>query len=217
MSKKEFDRKWEAFKKVHYGSKTCIMCEWGVIDFDKEKMKEVAGGEKLTYDEYLDILKESGKNCRSWFEMCYYQYSLGFKGEIEKKNNKNICFKRIYVSGMYNDGICFDGKEDHVWMDIKGFENYQVGDNISFSAEIYRYLITSNGKIIDFGLRNPSGIKKVNSYELPSDDDLLKQEINQLVCEVCFLNEHCSMGMCIADKKLRDNMKKSLFKSVKNK
>ena len=35
-------------------------------------------------------------------------------GEVEKINMDNICFKRIYVCGMYRDGECFDGKEDHV-------------------------------------------------------------------------------------------------------
>lgn len=35
-------------------------------------------------------------------------------GEVEKINKDNICIKRIYVCGMYMDGECFDGKEDHV-------------------------------------------------------------------------------------------------------
>lgn len=26
------------------------------------------------------------------------------------------------VYGMYSDGVYFDGKEEHVWMDIAGFE-----------------------------------------------------------------------------------------------
>lgn len=35
-------------------------------------------------------------------------------GQIERITGKAVCFKRIYVSGMYPDGTCFDGKEEHV-------------------------------------------------------------------------------------------------------
>ena len=31
-----------------------------------------------------------------------------------QKNHRNICFERIYVSGMYMDGVCFDDKEEHL-------------------------------------------------------------------------------------------------------
>ena len=41
---------------------------------------------------------------------------------------------------MYMDGVCFDGKEEHVWMSSSGFENYKVGDSVSFFADVYRYL-----------------------------------------------------------------------------
>ena len=85
------------------------------------------------------------------------------KGQIEKVKSKHVCFKatphnltkrrlrlagtivrrclkRIFISGMYTDGTMFDGKEDHVWMDKSGFEEYAVGDGISFGAEVYRYV-----------------------------------------------------------------------------
>ena len=41
---------------------------------------------------------------------------------------------------MYTDGTMFDGKEDHVWMDKSGFEEYTIGDGVSFGAEVYRYV-----------------------------------------------------------------------------
>ena len=110
---------------------------------------------------------------------------MEFAGQVEKINKDNICFKRIYVCGMFMDGECFDGKEDHVWMSKEGFGDCQVGDCFSFFAEVYRYLKTSNGKMIDFGLRNPDNIKKIESYELPSDDELLMQSIDQIICETC--------------------------------
>lgn len=86
-----------------------------------------------------------------------------FKGQIEKVKSKHVCFKatphnltkrrqrlagtivrrclkRIFISGMYTDGTMFDGKEDHVWMDKSGFEEYAIGDGVSFGAEVYRYV-----------------------------------------------------------------------------
>ena len=56
------------------------------------------------------------------------------------KKSKHVCFKRIFISGMYTDGRMFDGKEDHVWMDKSGFEEYAVGDGVSLGAEVYRYV-----------------------------------------------------------------------------
>ena len=68
--------------------------------------------------------------------------------------------------------ISFPLKEDHVWMSLTGFENYRVGDCLSFEAEVYRYIKTSRGKMIDFELKDPAGIRKVGEYEVPSDEQL---------------------------------------------
>ena len=133
---------------------------------------------------------------------------LEFDGQIEKITNRAICFKRIFVSGMYDDGMCFDGKEDHVWMPKEGFEIYKVGDCLTFFAEVYWYVKTGNGKRIDFALRNPQRIKKIDSYELPTDDELMLQSIDAIICETCYLNEHCS-GYCVLSKQkkvLRQSM-----------
>lgn len=114
---------------------------------------------------------------------------------------------------MYSDGICFEGKEDHVWMDLKGFEDYQVGDSVSFWAEIYRYLKTGNGKMIDFGLRNPQQITKIDPYQLPSDDELLRQEVKLMICETCFLSEQCA-GFCLLPKGAKKAMVDLMFHAV---
>ena len=217
MSNKQKDSKWQKLKKEFYGTKTCVQSEYGTIDFDPDSMGDVVGGDKLTYDEYLDILMRSGKNVRGWFEMCYFETALEFAGQVEKINKDNICFKRIYVCGMFMDGECFDGKEDHVWMSKEGFGDCQVGDCFSFFAEVYRYLKTSNGKMIDFGLRNPDNIKKIKSYDLPSDDELLMQSKDQIICETCMFRDHCYGGMCIANKEWRDNMRRSMFEMAKGK
>lgn len=156
------------FKKAHYKHNTCVMTEGGVINFNPDSLSEVVGAEKMTYDEYLDVQISSLGKTRSYFELCLFNHVIEFKGQIERINKGNVCFKRIYISGMYPDGTMFDGREDHVWMDRKGFEDLRVGDSVSFFAEVYRYVKTSNGKQIDYSLRNPESIKKIPSYELPT-------------------------------------------------
>ena len=127
-------------KDVYYKANVAVQDEKGIIDYDPDKMKDVVGGEKLSYDEYIAIQKHSEGKIRGSFQLCYYTIPLGFKGEIDRFTKDKVCFKRIYVDGMYPDGLCFEGKEDHVWMDLKGFEQFEPGDSVSFWAEIYRYL-----------------------------------------------------------------------------
>ena len=107
-------------------------------------------------------------------------------------------------------GGMFDGKEDHVWMDKKGFEKFKVGDSVEFFAEVYRYVKTGNGKQIDFGLRNPEGIKQIPSYKLPTDEELAEQSIMMIICETCHLSEHCNRTVCMRPKKEINQLKKSM-------
>ena len=211
------EEKWSELKKKLYGTKCLATSEWGLIDFDPASLKNLVGGENLSYDDYLEIMRLTAGDVRHYFETCYYfAFALGFKGQIEKICNGKICFNRIYVSGMYGDGIGFDGKENHVWMDATGFEMFGVGDCLEFAAEVYRYLKTGNGKAIDFALRNPHSVKKIDYYSVPDEDELLMQEIDRLICEVCMYNEHCYMGNCIADEAWRDHMRGELFAVAKN-
>ena len=185
---------------TYYGQKVIVTTYDGIIDFDSEGYFDIVGANKFTYNDYIDVQIKSFGKTRGWLATCYYNITLGFKGCVSKKTEKHICFDRIMVYGMYSDGVYFDGKEEHVWMDIAGFEECQIGDCVSFSAEVYRYVKTSNGKQIDFALRNPEGIKKIEAYELPSDNDLLKQAISVLTCETCYLSEHCNGDFCILSK-----------------
>ena len=208
---------WEETKKAYSGSKTGLQVYGGIIDFDPDKQQDLVGGDKVTYDEYLDLQMmacENKGNVRWDFALCYYYVPLEFMGQIERITGTAVCFKRIYVSGMYPDGTCFDGKEDHVWIEKHGLEGYATGDCLSFFAEPYRYIKTGNGKQIDFGLRNPQSIKKIEKYELPSDDELMLQSIDAIICESCFLNEQCS-GMCLRNKKELQALRKDMLNSVK--
>ena len=116
---------------------------------------------------------------------------------------------------MYPDGTMFDDKEDHVWMEKSGFEQYRVGDSISFEAEVYRYVKTGNGKQIDYGLRNPADIQKIEDYELPSDDELIMQEVRQLICDTCFLSEQCTRNYCMMNPMEKQLLKQEMLHIIK--
>ena len=116
---------------------------------------------------------------------------------------------------MFPDGEMFDGKEDHVWMDKSGFEEFCVGDSVAFGAEVYRYVKTGNGKLIDYGLRNPTGIQQIEAYELPSDDELIMQEVKQIICETCFLSDRCNRNYCTMDPKQKRLIEREMFHATK--
>lgn len=203
------------FKRANYGAKVCTCGDGGVVCFDPDSLKEVVGAEGMTYDEYLDTQIRSLGKCRSYFEACYFNFPMGFQGQIEKLTKDYVCFKRIFVSGMFPDGDMFDGKEDHVWMSKLGFESFQVGDCVEFFAEVYRYVKTGRGKLIDYSLRNPVGIKKIAAYGLPSDDDLIKQALDQIICETCFFSDQCNKSFCMRNPKERKRLKTQMFEAIK--
>jgi len=209
---------WKELKKEFYGKGFLVTIGSGVINFNPNAMKEIVGGERLTYDEYLEIEWRSRETKRTWFERCYYEgVSCGFIGEIEKISKDNVCFKYIRVEGMYSDGIGFSGKENHVWIRRQGFEDFKKGEKVRFTADVYKYLKTGNGKYFDYSLRKPYNAERVEKYDVPDDDELLLQAVDQMVCEVCMFNEHCYMGMCIANEEWRDNLRKTLFAAAKSK
>ena len=193
---------------ANYGKKVVQETEDGYIDFDPDGLKDVVHGEKLTYNDYIDAQINAIGKTHGGFQWCFYNIPFRFKGKIEKITDEFVCFQRISIEGMYPDGICSDDKEQHIWMDIKGFESFQPGDCVEFAAEPYRYLKTGKGKQIDFGLRNPSGVKKIDNYDLPSDEELMRQELDLIRCEVCYLNENCDRLNCIFGGKKKKTRKK---------
>ena len=50
---------WLETKRVYYGTKTGLQLYGGIVDFDPDKQKDLVGGEKITYDEYLDLQMEA--------------------------------------------------------------------------------------------------------------------------------------------------------------
>ena len=205
---------FHALKTAHYGQKVCVAIERGVVFFDPDSKNDVVHAEAMSYDEYLDVQIQSLGQYRSSFAICYLNIPLQFKGRIEKTTERHICFSRIFVSGMYPDGDMFEGKEDHVWMDKSGFESLHPGDCVSFGSDVYRYVKTGKGKRIDFGLRNPQEVQKIDGYDLPSDDDLLLQEIDQIICETCFLAEHCTKMDCMMSPAQKQAIQQQMFREV---
>lgn len=201
---------------AYYGEKDCISRENGIVFFDPDFQKDVVGAEKMSYDEYLSVqLASLGHDYRSGFANGLFNYLLEFKGQIEKVKAKHICFKRIFISGMYPDGVMFVDKEDHVWMDKAGFEELDVGDSVSFCADVYRYIKTGNGKFIDYGLRNPTGITKIEEYQLPSDGELRMQMMGEIICETCYLSEHCNRVSCFFPREKKEQ-KRQMMDFLKN-
>lgn len=214
------NEQWENIKQENYCKNVVCLTEDGAIDFSPISYKQVEyNGIHVTYDEYLDIIRNTGNDVRQYFAMCFYSGGgyANCRGVIERIDNaKNkIVFKQIHVNGMYGDGMCFDGKEDHVWMDRSGFEDYSVDDCLHFSAEVYRYLKTGSGKKIDYALRDPIFVEKIDSYELPTEDDLLLQSIDRLICESCVYAEQCYGEPCLANSECREEMRSALFAMLK--
>ena len=201
--------RWKEFVEKYSHSGYLVQSEFGAIDTTDDAMKDVAGGENLSYEEYLQVLFNSRNIIRHCFEYCYYSNAwCDFKGRISRFDKKKgkVMFNCIYVSGGLMDGDCYEGKEDHVWMSLTGFENYRVGDCLFFEAEVYRYLKTSRGKMIDFGLKDPVGIRKVGEYEVPSDEQLRIQAAEQILCmDLCMFRDHCD-GFCITNQEWKESM-----------
>ena len=217
LKKYKSNKEFYEFIDANYGTTASFqMPELGVIFFNRESMKGIVGGEKLTYEDYIDLQLQTKNDFRGSFFMCWFYSPIEFKGEVESFGKNKICFKRIYDEYMLPDTTIEMGKEDHVWMDSKGFENLKKGDCVSFFADVYRYIKTSNGKKLDYGLRNPKGIKKIEKYELPSEDELIMQTIDGMLCETCYLADSCGIrSNCMRDPKELKLLKKQMFEMVK--
>ena len=216
MKKYRDDPDLQSFLAANYGDKIIAMTEQGTVDFNPNGMLDIESKHEISYDEYLDLQIQSWGKQRTWFAMCYYNLPSQFMGKIEKKTGRKICFHRIFVTGMYPDDCSFfDGKEDHVWMDAAGFEEYNEGDSVSFFAEIYRYIKTGNGKVLDYSLRNPANIERIDSYKLPSDNEIIRQSVNQIICDTCYLSERCNRMYCLRDSSETKSLRSQMFDMIK--
>lgn len=79
------EERWEVAKRELSGSRLGVITEWGFIDFDPAGLKDLVGGEGMSYEEYLELQKASGDEVRHDFEKAYYENCwITCKGRIEK-------------------------------------------------------------------------------------------------------------------------------------
>ena len=104
--------RWKEFVEEYSHSGYLVQSEFGTIDTTDDAMKDVAGGENLSYEEYLQVLFNSRNIIRHCFEYCYYSNAwCDFKGRISRFDKKKgkVIFNCIYVSGGLMDGDCYEG------------------------------------------------------------------------------------------------------------
>lgn len=147
------------------------------------------------------------KCSRNGFKGCYLDASgYGyFKGEVIKIKNKSTkkhkdiryLFKSIDVE--YDVGLdIIKDKEDHVWIfNASEFKDkgIKVGDCVSFGGQIKPYRRKDGS--YDLGIEDTYDIRKIDSYELPSDEKLQAQSMKQLKCETCLFADHCDGIFCM--------------------
>lgn len=164
------------------------------IDISRDGMRFVRGAEKLSFDQFITVQLNNMDKRRLYFEFCYYSCACAFfRGRIEKIRAGKVLFSSISISGLYDTIRSFIGKEDHVWMDYKPFGRFKVGDCVCFNADVYRYIKTRNGRMLDYALDKPCNIRRINAYHEPSKKALIGQEIEKLICETCSM---CGDGRC---------------------
>ena len=89
-----------------------------------------------------------------------------------------------------------------------------IRDGYSFNGWYYKNaLVNQNGS---WGI-NDSDVKKIDKYELPTDDELMLQSVNQIICESCYLIEQCSRFTCIRNPKELKALRKSMMDLLKSK
>lgn len=83
------EERWKEFVEEYSHSGYLVQSEFGAIDTSEDAMKDVAGGENLSYEEYLQALFNSRNIRRHCFEYCYYSNACcDFKGQIERFDKK---------------------------------------------------------------------------------------------------------------------------------
>ena len=139
------------------------------------------------------------KCSRDGFKNCYYE-SAGygeFKGQVSKIKKGRYLFEKIDVSWEYG-GIYYRSKEEHVWLfETKKLKahNIKIGDNVSFTGIIKPY--TRKNGTVDLGIEEIDNIKKIDNYELPTDQELHEQFMQDLKCELCLYTDHCDQVFCM--------------------
>lgn len=204
--------RWEIAKKAFWHTKYGVISEWGLIDFDPKTKANLVGGENLSYREYIELQKRSGRHVKQsleqfYYDACYYT----FMGQITDINHANdqVLFDKLIIDAIYMDGSCTTAIEEHISIPVQGFERYQKGDGVRFAADIYRYITKDN--MIDYGLKCFSEVRPMPVAEIPTEEDIKRQKIEDIICkELCMYRDRC-YGNCIADSDWYESMKQYLM------
>ena len=54
-----------------------------------------------------------------------------------------------------------------------------------------------------------SNIKRIKKYDLPSDEELMRQALETVLCDTCYLNETCNRQNCFLNSRKKKAKKKS--------
>lgn len=156
----------------------------------KQNQQNIANVEKMQQREYLKI-----ENFGKYF------------AKVVSIEENRIVLKNVVIDGIRHYGIGFIGSEDHVNIvetkDVKTLTDKDVhpGYKICFTAQPYGY--TRKDGSVDISLCDISDVEFVDNYHIPTKDELIDEQIQNLVCEVCIFNENCCGGMCIANQEER--------------
>lgn len=172
------DSKWEAIREENYLSDNIVQTEDFLVDFSWKEFKRTRRkGHRISYDDFLDIQRETGNNYRRALAEAYYGGNfMQIKAHIYKVEAGRILFKNVVIRCFRDDGSYFDGCEDHVWVEKQWFNKIKprLGGNVSFFANVYRYITeTKDGYRVDYALRDATQICRIGEYDIPITHNIL--------------------------------------------
>ena len=72
ISRPSDEERWKELVEEYSHCGYHLQTEFGIIDMSNDAMKDVVGGEDLSYEEYLQAVFNSRNIRRNCFEYCYY-------------------------------------------------------------------------------------------------------------------------------------------------
>ncbi|MBD5316602.1 MAG: hypothetical protein HDS11_02880 [Bacteroides sp.] len=174
FEQKEID--WNNFKKKNYNKNTIFYSSNGYISFSRKDWQAVqTNNYKLSYDEYLDAqhnFLDSFAGYQQLTELYFFNKKFGwFTGKIIRMAKEhvllsNFSINKDHLSTNLNEVVV--NKDDLIWLKKDNFTNFQVGDIVSFAAEIFSYLQNENE--IMYSLKNPKNVTKIKSRAVTDQD-----------------------------------------------
>lgn len=120
-----------------------------------------------------------------------------FKGTLAAIENGKCLLKDVVVEWQTGLDI-WTGKVDSVWVqDAIPFvaEDIAAGDAVSFSGHIVQCKEAKD--TLELELVDDGSVQKIESYEVPSEEQLEQQFLEQISCETCLYAEQCDHLFCM--------------------